>query len=161
MKEDGALLRVALDARPLTTSRAGVATYCRGLVHGLNTEGHDITGLLYAKDEPPEDLLLGPSLHWRTMPARLWLPITVPSALHAGRIDVFHGTNHMTPPWSPVPTVVTIHDLSALTMPQYHTWRNRLLSVPQMLASLRQATRLIAVSSATARDVARLAGRQQ
>jgi len=150
--------RVALDARPLTTSRAGVATYCRGLLHGLETEAAGMRVLLYAKEPPPLDLTLGSSMCWRAMPARLWLPLTVPSALRAGRIDVFHGTNHMIPPLCPIPTVMTVHDLSALTMPQHHTWRNRLLSVPQMLLSLHRATRLIAVSQATAADLARVPG---
>src|SRR5205085_9201700 len=74
------------------------------------------------------------------------------------RVDVFHGTNHMAPPISPVPTVITILDLSLLTMPWNHTWRNLLLTGPQMLLSLHRATRLIAVSNVTARELARLPG---
>ena len=46
-------LQVALDARPLTTSRAGVATYCRGLVHGLNVAAHDERVVLYAGEPAP------------------------------------------------------------------------------------------------------------
>ena len=45
--------------RPLTTSRAGVATYCRGLLHGLATVAGDTQIPLYAKDEAPPDLPLG------------------------------------------------------------------------------------------------------
>ena len=151
-------LEVALDARPVTTSRAGVATYCRGLVHGLNAAAHDERVVLYGQQPAPPDLPLGPALRWRAMPAPLWLPLAVPRALRAGRIDVFHGTNHMAPPLAPVPTVITVHDLSALWMPEHHTWRNRLLTVPQMLLSLHRAARLIAVSSSTARDLAGLPG---
>ncbi len=150
-------LRVAIDARPLTTSRAGVATYCRGLAYGLRRCTGDERIVLYAKEAAPPGLDLDP-LRWRAFPAPLWLPLAVPRALRAGRVDVFHGTNHMAPPLSPVPTVITVHDLSALTMSHYHTWRNRLLTVPQMLASLRAATRLIAVSRATTRDLERLPG---
>src|SRR5256714_7743953 len=104
------------------------------------------------------DLHLGPALRWRTMPAPLWLPLAVPRALRAGRIDVFHGTNHMAPPLAPVPTVITVHDLSALSLPEHHTWRNRLLTVPQMLLSLRRAARLVTDASCTARDLAGLPG---
>jgi len=155
-------LRVALDARPLTTSRAGVATYCRGLLYGFGRlPGDEIPLLaLYAKETAPESLWSFEG-SWRAMPARLWLPLAVPRALLAGHIDVFHGTNHMAPPWSPVPTVITVHDLSALTMGGLHTWRNRLLTVPQMLLSLRRATRLIADSQATASDLMRLPGIDQ
>lgn len=155
MSGDGGL-RIALDARPLTTSRAGVATYCRGLLHGIASEARDESVLLYAKEAPPEDLTLAAPLEWRTMRASLWLPVAVPRALRAGRIDVFHGTNHMVPPVTSVPTVMTVHDLSALTMPRHHSWRNRLLTVPQMLISLRQATRIIADSTFTAKEIARL-----
>jgi len=155
---DTSPLRVALDARPLTTSHAGIAVYCHDLVHGFNSLEDDLSVLLYAKEPPPPDLALGPSLQWRTMPAPLWLPLAVPRALRAGRVDLFHGTNHMAPPLDPTPTVVTVHDLSALTMPHFHTWRNRLLTVPQMLASVYRATRLIAISEFTARELARLPG---
>ncbi len=152
-------LRVAVDARPLTTSRAGVATYCRGLLYGfgLLPAGEAPSLRLYAKEAAPEPLptFVG---SWRAMPAPLWLPLAVPRALLAGHVDVFHGPNHMAPPWSPVPTVITAHDLSALTMGGLHTWRNRLLTVPQMLLSLRRAERLIAVSRATASDLLRLPG---
>lgn len=151
-------LRVALDARPLTTSRAGVATYCRGLLHGLASEARHDRILLYAKDAPPDDLLLAPHLRWRAMPAPLWLPAAVPRALRAGRVDLFHGTNHMAPPLALVPTVITVHDLSALTMPRHHTWRNRLLTVPQMLLSLHRAQRLITDSHYTAKELARIPG---
>jgi glycosyltransferase involved in cell wall biosynthesis len=151
-------LRVAIDMRPLTTSRAGVATYCRDLVRGFSADPEGNHYLLFAKDPPPADLQFGTDVRWRALPARLWLALAVPSALRAGRIDLFHGTNHMAPPLSPVPTVITIHDLSALSLPQHHNWRNRLLTVPQMLLSLRRATRIIAISQYTARDVARLPG---
>jgi glycosyltransferase involved in cell wall biosynthesis len=54
--------------------------------------------------------------------------------------------------------VITVHDLSVLTTPWHHTRRNLLLTGPQMLLSLHRATRLIAISQATARDLARLPG---
>ncbi len=151
-------LCVALDARPLTTSRAGIATYCRGLVHGLSRVAGDERLVLYAKEGPPPDLRLDGRLAWRAMPAPLWLPLGVPRALRAGRVGVFHGTNHMAPPLTTVPTVITVHDLSALSLARHHTWRNRLFTVPQMLLSLRRARVLIVVSRATARDLAALPG---
>src|SRR5579875_1784967 len=93
-----ALLRVAVDARPLTSSRAGVATYCRGLVHGLRAETGSVDLRLYAKEPPPPDVKQDVHAEWRAMPAPLWLPLAVPRALQAGQVDVFHGTNHMIPP---------------------------------------------------------------
>jgi glycosyltransferase involved in cell wall biosynthesis len=157
MSGDGDV-RIALDARPLTTSRAGVATYCRGLVYGLASEARHEQILLYAKDALPAGLPLAPPLRWQTMPAPLWLPAAVPRALRSGRVDLFHGTNHMAPPLASVPTVITVHDLSALTMPRHHTWRNRLLTVPQMLLSLHRARRLIADSRYTAGELAHVPG---
>lgn len=158
MNSTSAGLRVALDMRPLTMSRGGVATYCRDLLSGFGRVPHDERIVLYAKSPPPADLELDASLHWRTMPAPLWLPLAVPRALRAGRVDLFHGTNHMAPPLTTVPTVITVHDLSALTRPRFHTWRNRLLTVPQMLLSIHQARRLIADSHFTARELARVPG---
>ena len=145
--------RIALDMRPVTTTRAGVATYCRGLARGLAHEAHDERFLLYAKTVPPPDLDLAGPFHWRAMPAPLWLPLAVPRALRAGRVDLFHGTNHMAPPLAGVPAVITVHDLGLLSRPREHTWRNRLLTVPQMLLSLHRARRLIADSRYTAHEL--------
>jgi len=145
--------RIALDMRPVTTTRAGVATYCCGLLYGLARVARDEEFLLYAKTAPPPDLDVTGPFQWRAMPASLWLPLAVPRALRAGHVELFHGTNHMVPPFAGVPTVITVHDLGALTRPQYHTWRNRLLSVPQMLLSLHRARRLIADSRYTAREL--------
>jgi len=153
-------LRIALDMRPVVTNRAGVGVYCRGLLRGFADVAGDERFLLYAKSPPPPDLDLdiGAPFRWCTMPAPLWLPLAVPRALHAGRVDLFHGTNHMAPPLTATPTVVTVHDLGMLTRPHYHTWRNRLLTLPQMLLSLHRARRLIAVSHYTAQELARVPG---
>ncbi len=146
-------LRVALDARPITSSRGGVATYCRGLVDGWADE-YAAEGLLYDKRPQPADLVLPPTLRWRASPGPLWIFRQAPRMARQDHIDIFHGANHIVPPLLSVPSVVTIHDVSLLTRVTHHTARNIALTLPQMALSLRRATLFMADSHATAKELA-------
>ena len=63
-----------------------------------------------------------------------------------GRLDV-HFTNGMIPLASPVPTVVTIHDMSLTMYPRYHPPRRVLLNRPLVHLAARRADAVITVSS--------------
>lgn len=71
--------------------------------------------------------------------------------------DVYHATEHLLP-WLPLPTVLTVHDVIFEHYPQYHTWTNRTFLRLAMPLFARRATRIIAVSRATARDLTQLYG---
>lgn len=70
--------------------------------------------------------------------------------------DVFWGPAHRLPLWLPRNTarVVTIHDLCWLKAPQTMRTTSRRLDATLMPRALRQADRIIAVSQATANDLA-------
>lgn len=63
-------------------------------------------------------------------------------------VDLVHGTKHLVPRGVRA-TVLTVHDVMTLTRPQESRLAKRLLLPAQYRASLRQATRLVAVSGAT------------
>ena len=53
-----------------------------------------------------------------------------------------------------MPAVVTVHDLTALLFPEAHTLKVRWSQLPFLRPSFERARRLVAVSEATARDLA-------
>jgi glycosyltransferase involved in cell wall biosynthesis len=60
------------------------------------------------------------------------------------------------PVLSPVPTVVTIHDMSLTLYPRYHPLRRVLLNRPFVNLAARRADALITVSQSAKRDIVRL-----
>ena len=81
-----------------------------------------------------------------------------PRAAQAAQPDVVHFTNGMMPLASPVPTVVTIHDMSLTLYPRYHPPRRVLLNRPLVNLAARRADAIITVSESAKRDIVRIYG---
>lgn len=69
--------------------------------------------------------------------------------------DLFHGADALTPRLH-LPTVITIHDLTTLLFPQFHTRLNRTYQRWALPVMARRADAIIAVSHATKQDIVRL-----
>src|SRR5262249_31845124 len=78
------------------------------------------------------------------------------NALRQVDADVVHFTNGMLPVMSPVPTVVTIHDMSLRLYPRYHPPRRVLLNRPLVDLAARRADAIVTVSETAKRDIVRL-----
>ena len=128
-------MKVALDATPLLGPRTGVGRYVAGLagaLAGLAGPEPESVALIPFSWRGTGDLAAaapaGPRvrLGHRRAPARLlqaaWgrLPLP-PVEWLSGPVDVFHATNFVAPPTRRAATVVTIHDLSYLRVPQMVT----------------------------------------
>jgi alpha-1,3-rhamnosyl/mannosyltransferase len=140
-------MRVGIDVAPLVLDNAGTARYVRGVLGDL--------------EQRPE-LDVRP-LTWGgagrlTAVARdvAWYPVGLP--LRARRFDVLHCTTFRAPLRSRVPVIVTVHDLSVVRFPELFTAWTRLYARTFLLPVLRAATRVLAVSEFTKRDVVSLAG---
>lgn len=92
-------------------------------------------------------------------PAKLWFEqVALPHAARRARIDLLHVPYLAPPLCSPVPTVVTVHDLITLLLPAYRgNWRKRAYTWLDIQAT-RRAAALIAVSEYTRRDIIRYLG---
>jgi glycosyltransferase involved in cell wall biosynthesis len=88
----------------------------------------------------------------------LWMQMLAPRALRRLRPDVAHFTNGMVPLASPVPTVVTIHDMSLTMYPRYHPARRVVLNRPLVDLAARRADAIITVSQSAKRDIMRVYG---
>lgn len=160
-------MRIALDATPAASQRAGVGRYARELITALvNLPTNDEFVLASAASSESNRLLLtslppGRLRVLREIPLsprlttigwqRMRLP--VPVELFTGDIDVFHGTDFVVPP-ARHPRVVTIHDLSFLIAPQFADPKLAAYLTAAVPRALRSASRVITVSAAVASEVA-------
>jgi glycosyltransferase involved in cell wall biosynthesis len=134
-------VRVALDTTPLTQTRAGTARYVEGLRAHLDV---DLVEVQFAA-----------TTRLRTLAAdALWYPrLRAPTGA-----DLLHCPTFRGPFRARGPLVVTVHDLAVLRRPE---WFNRWTAsysrraVPRVL---RAASRLIAVSQFTKRELVSLVG---
>jgi len=140
-------VKVGVDVAPLLLDNAGTARYVRGVVGELR--GRD--------DLELRELTWGGGGR-ATAAVRdvAWYPVVLP--LEARGLDVLHCTTFRAPLRAPVPVVVTVHDLAAVRFPDLFTAWTRLYARTLLKTVLRSATRILAVSEFTRRDVAEVAG---
>jgi glycosyltransferase involved in cell wall biosynthesis len=143
----GGRVNAGVDVAPLVLDNAGTARYVRGLV-----------GELHRRDDVTVRELTWGRTGRLTAVARdvAWYPLLLP--LQARRLDVLHCTTFRAPLRASVPVVVTVHDLAAIRFPELFTAWTRLYARTLLRTVLRSATRVLAVSELTKRDVAELAG---
>ena len=71
-------------------------------------------------------------------------------------IDLVHSTAHMTPEHINCPMILTVHDLSFITHPQFHTQENIDLCTLNVTRAVRKGAHFIAVSEHTKKDLIKL-----
>ncbi len=153
-------MRIAFDGTALRPRRTGVGYYTEHLLHHLAREGSN-DELIVVSNHPidttaplPERVRIAtPS--WNA-PRLVWMQALAPTTLREVEADVAHFTNGMLPLASPVPTVVTIHDMSLKLYPRYHPPRRVLLNGPLVDLSARRADAIITPSETAKRDIVSL-----
>ena len=150
-------MRIAFDGTALRPRRTGVGYYTDHLLHHLACEAtHDEVVVLSNRDVETS-LPLPPTVRvdvsGRRMPRMVWMQLGAPAALSAVDPDVVHFTNGMLPIASPVPTVVTIHDMSLRMYPRYHPLRRVLLNSPLVDLAARRADAIVTVSESAKHDI--------
>ena len=128
-------MRVALDVTPLRLTRAGTARYIENLLERIDARP-------IAFGDARRAAVLARELWW--YPWRL-------SALRG--VDVLHCPTYYAPLRPRVPTVVTVHDLAVLRRPEWFPRWTRTYAPRVVPRMIRAATRVIAVSEFTAREV--------
>jgi glycosyltransferase involved in cell wall biosynthesis len=149
-------MRIGIDASRATVARrTGTEGYALHLIRAMLAQdaAHDF--LLYFRDPPAPDLF--PRGTRRVIPfPRLWTHLRLSAELlTAPRPDVLFVPAHVLPLIHPLPSVVTVHDLGYKYFPDAHPLAQRLYLDWATRFSARAATRVIADSHATRRDLAR------
>jgi len=158
--------RILIDARPLQgpSARRGIGRYVRGLLEGFFTAGHRgqmgllIDAAMPVPPVPPGDFVMfAVSRRYRGRLAGYEDSVRLASDLARIGPSLYHATTLSLPAPSPIPLVVTVHDLIPWAVGGWGNLGERLRYSPGR-RRLRGAERILAVSQATASDVVRLAG---
>jgi glycosyltransferase involved in cell wall biosynthesis len=147
-------LRILIDARSIRDF--GIGTYIRNLVAGLGRIDSDNRYIIVAGPRDLEELPALPAnfetVAYRTSTSAIVRSLSVPAFFRKFRANVHHIPLNAVPFGMTSPYVVTIHDMSTLLydgQPGFqHNLRLRLFR-----RGLTRASRIIAVSEATRRDL--------
>lgn len=155
-------MRIAFDGTTLRPGRTGVGYYTDHLLRhtAADASGDEITVVSNAPVEVaqplPGHVRCDVSGVW--LPRAVWMQLQLPRVLRRLRPDVVHFTNGMVPIACPVPSVVTIHDMSLTMYPSFHPMRRVLLNRPFVNLAARRADAIITVSESARRDIVSLYG---
>ena len=154
-------MRIAFDGTTLRPGRTGVGYYSEHLLHHLVESGdHEVVVVSNRPIDTTRPLPAGVRVatsSWHA-PRVVWMQALAPRLLRRLDPDVVHFTNGMVPFASPVPTVVTIHDMSLTLYPHYHPPRRVLLNRPFVDLAARRADAIITVSESAREDICRIYG---
>lgn len=150
------MMKVALDATPLTMPTGGVRRYTEELSRALaeNFPADEFWLLSDQRFEPPTCGLAnlktgsGP----RNLLERRWWLWGLQGEISRLRIDLFHGTDFAVPYLPVRPSVMTLHDLSPWMDPSWHIASDRVRNRTPMLLRLGLATVVITPSEAVRRQ---------
>lgn len=161
-------LRVGIDARELLGNRTGVGRYLAALCaewRRLPARGaHEF--ILYGQAPGDDPSVLGPPFdgdehgpfRYQTVPGNggtWWEQTRLATAINAGAPDVLFAPGYAAPLRARVPVVVTIHDVSFETHPEWFSWREGIRRRWLTRRSAQQAARIVAVSGFTRDEVVR------
>jgi len=162
-------MRIGIDARGLRPALDGIGRYTRNLVRGLLAADRETEYVLFIL--PDTDLAFLPRTEGVTPVAFPHRHLSVATVFRFGDtvrragVDLLHIPFFVGPRRYPVPTIVTVHDLMALTYPGFFSGRNRAaetaaaafhrLFVP---GSVRRADLVFADSEHTRKEVIRAVG---
>src|SRR5262245_38453604 len=156
-------MKIAIDVSLAVGESAGVGTYTQGLLEGLAAIDPDNEYVLYSylgfPPSPPSVFPQRPNFslqalqldgaHWE----HRWSRADLPPKDALGAVDVLHSPFFNAPREHHGVLVVTIHDVSFLLQPQFHTEANRLHCLQGTLNAALYANRIIAVSHQTKKDL--------
>lgn len=160
-------MRIAIDATVLYGRRTGIGNFIWNLLSWLAELDQANEYLVWVTADapaPPETVAAaGERWQWRRLPFDgeeklrriLWQQTQLPWALKREKCGLVHGLSYVMPLLSPVPAVVTMHDLIALNHPRYARLSNRLhyrMTLPQ---TLKRAARLAVTTEKIRGEISR------
>lgn len=142
--------------------RVGISEYAYQLLRQFSDIRHqtsDIRFQIYLKDHPlghlPKE---NPNWHYRVVtPGKFWTQWRLPLDLYANKLrpDVFFSPTHYAPRFSPVPTVMSVMDLSYLYFPELFN-KSDLYQLRNWTSySVKNAKKVLTISNSSRDDIIR------
>lgn len=120
-------MKVGIDIRSLNGRKAGIGTYVAGLVAGLN-QVDQINNYFLFNNREFKIADLGENFSYVISPPSPFYHLQTAQLAEAKNL-IFHSTYSLIPPALLGPkAVLTVHDLTAFTLPQLHTFKVRNLN---------------------------------
>lgn len=158
---------IGYDAKRIVRNGTGLGSYGRTLVNDLAPIMPDTTLRLYAPDAGRDDLRCQVQprenvrfcyprhLHFR-LQRDWWRMKGVVKDLRCDGVELYHGLSGELPEGlsaAGIPGVVTVHDLIFLRHPEFYPALDAFFYKLKFRKMLREATRIIAISACTKRDI--------
>lgn len=149
-------LRVGVDGRAFASPAAGVRRYIKGLTRALLALGEPLElvalggadssvlppGVGHVSEPPHPPTNLG------------WTLVGLPRAARRAGVDVVHAPAYTAPFWSPVPVVLTIHDVSYERHPEWYPYKRDWARRAFYRRSAHVASEILTVSRFSASEIA-------
>jgi len=158
---------IYLDVSAAVHGRAGLGRYAASLAQALVAREPDGFALFYNRDATtrlPAGLERVPACSVRAGYKPWRMAVWLGQLAHADferlvpGVTLFHGLEHLLLSLRRVPTVLTVHDLIWHLFPEHHKRLNRWFLDAAMPLFCHRATRIIAVSECSRRDLVRFYG---
>lgn len=138
-------------------SRVGIGAYSYAVIQGLSKLANSETTIrIYLKDKPLPDMPKGAHISYEIVKPRfLWTQVGLPFFLfrEKKKPDVFFSPSHYAPRFSPVPTVISVMDLSFRHFPETFAKKDLMQLESWTAYSVKQAALVLTISEASKSDI--------
>jgi glycosyltransferase involved in cell wall biosynthesis len=162
-------MRIGFDAKRAFNNASGLGNYSRYTINGLARYYPDNEYRLYTTGlsgkinyQPPKgaSIILPQGLAARAFKS-YWRSVSLGKHLRHDGIDLFHGLSNELPLHirrSGVKSVVTIHDLIFIVLPELYQSIDRKFYLKKTRSAIEAADRIVAISSQTRKDLVEILG---
>jgi glycosyltransferase involved in cell wall biosynthesis len=160
-------MNIGFDGKRAANNLTGLGNYSRSLILQLSEFFHQNHYFVYASRLKPakqitsffEKQNIRLKLPLRSQPSAWWRSFGIKSQLQKDNIAIYHGLSNEIPfgmQRGPVKTVVTIHDLIFLRLPQNYKYIDRTIYNFKSKYACKHAGLIIAISEQTKKDIVEL-----
>lgn len=153
-------MRIGIDARLSYHQPAGISRYTWHLLHALAELNNDDEFIVFQHRKHQESLIQQANFQRSTLYSpvhRSLEQFTLPLELLRHGLDMLHSTDFIPPLYSPVPSVITVHDLAFLHWPNFLT-KDSATYYGQIDRAVRHAQHIIVPSESTKHDLIGILG---
>ena len=152
-------MRIAIDARELIGRVTGVGRYLSEILSAWCELPAAARHELVLCAPHPVDLSRWPALRLTMLDApgrgTMWEQLVLPRLLRRATVDLLWAPAYTGPIWSPVPMVLTIHDVSFAAHPEWFSWREGTRRRVIARLAARRARRVLTVSNFSKDEIRR------